>query len=1560
MRLCLTICTFFLLTGIGHAQLNGTYTIGGTAPSYPTINAAVTALNAQGVSGPVIFNIRNGIYAEHVIINQIAGASETNRIIFQSESQDSSLVRWEFNNNILADNYVCRLNGADFITLRHLTLARDLSSSQGCRTIIFENGANNNRVEHCRLIGRLSSTDEYNVIHSPNTIDTDNKIQGGYTNIGLTGLNSTTLEAGTVIEHNQGSGSLYSMKFMYSSRFNIIHNAFVGSMDIEYFNGKSRFINNTVFNGGVDITNHLTSTDSLMVFGNMLSGTTSNALYLLNCPNAYVFHNTLHSALSSSSTSGVFHSKNSNVSYANNIAQTTSNGYAAYFDNSNITADYNIYSSTSNTRLIWRTISYTDLAHWKTMTPYDHHSFRSITNFIGAGTGNLHIFADIEASNNALSLSVGKDLDGDVRSLTPDIGADEFDNPDNEAGVVKLINIPTQICSATIPLVAAVRNYGDVPMTSVTLNWSVDGVVHPVVNWTGSVLPGDSAFVTLSNFFFAPNSTCNFIVSTSMPNGQVDAVPANDSYTNPPVYTMMQGSYTVGGVSPDYPTINSCVSALIQRGVCGPVVFNIRPGIYNEYLDFDGNTMNGLSWTNTVTFQSETLDSTSVEMSYSTSSSGPFFMIDTWRVKHMIFRNMTFARTPSSGWGNYNNLVTFDMANNITFENCVFRSSANLLGRGLEFDRSSNIKVHNCVFKSMYSCIRVGFDAISVDSNVSIQYNQFFNFREKALTAYSIEDSLEIKNNYFTNDTVVLTDAMATHAEAIAATLCDGTVEIMRNRIEGRYGENAMHVSCMNGTPAYKVRIYNNFISVGSGFTSGWQGTTALEMYTNNYIDVQYNTINLYSNSWSQYGPYCIAAVQMNSTPCYNIRFKNNIIQADSLVSAYFLVPATWNTTIFSDFDHNDFYYSGASPAVMASSGNWPGNWNANSVSINPLFHSKRDLHVLNPQLSMGIAVPTAAVPNDIDGDLRNHPTVGADEGNFDPINIGSVQTKVEDDCDSARVFANVFNFCLDTISSFNLAFTVDGVLSTQTANWNGTLYPGDSTGWIQLGAFERISGQVYQISTHTSLPNSVADEWFANDSSRYTFTSNFQNVSIDLGSDLTACNYDTLTLTPQNGPFSNVTWSTLVTGQSIQVTSSGTYTVTGTYSSGCVSSDTIEVEFSIPVPVFLTQSEFTLTASTSLETTAWYFNDTLIQGEADTVLTWSNLGSYYAVLTNSAGCNSYSDTLEVENFRDAGVLDVHFDHTCDSTFITVDVKNFGTQPILSLEFELMVDGTSIPVPNWAGFIASGDTLENSPVVGVPHVFGQLHTVSMSTESPNNAVDSYSPNDQLNSSYQLQQPVFDLGPDTYICKGSLLELYLTDSSSFSDFTWSTGGTNASLTIAADGTYTLEALDNFGCERTDEIEISAAGDIDPTITFTNHTLYSSMNTGNQWYLDGVLINNATGNSFVPTQNGHYTVEYTDQYGCVATSGVYSLTNLGMEENNKLFEIYPNPADEVLYVISNSSEALEYVITDVSGKDVQKGQISSQTHVVLLKDLEAGTYYIRLSNSSVTYRFIKMGA
>ncbi len=89
----LVLLIFVALMNGAIAQLSGPYTIGGAGPSYSTIQAAVTDLQAVGVSGAVVFNIRAGTYNEKILLGgNITGSSAINTITFKAENGDSSSV----------------------------------------------------------------------------------------------------------------------------------------------------------------------------------------------------------------------------------------------------------------------------------------------------------------------------------------------------------------------------------------------------------------------------------------------------------------------------------------------------------------------------------------------------------------------------------------------------------------------------------------------------------------------------------------------------------------------------------------------------------------------------------------------------------------------------------------------------------------------------------------------------------------------------------------------------------------------------------------------------------------------------------------------------------------------------------------------------------------------------------------------------------------------------------------------------------------------------------------------------------------------------------------------------------------------------------------------------------------------------------------------------------------------------------------------------------------------------------------------------------------------------
>lgn len=122
MRSILTII-FWIIVIQGFAQpLSGTYTIGGSSPDYPKMSDAVQALDSLGINGPVTFNIRNGTYTDYIVIDTIAGTSDTSWVIFQSETGDSSaVVIAGYSGSLSMDRVLGFGAGAQYIRIKKLT-----------------------------------------------------------------------------------------------------------------------------------------------------------------------------------------------------------------------------------------------------------------------------------------------------------------------------------------------------------------------------------------------------------------------------------------------------------------------------------------------------------------------------------------------------------------------------------------------------------------------------------------------------------------------------------------------------------------------------------------------------------------------------------------------------------------------------------------------------------------------------------------------------------------------------------------------------------------------------------------------------------------------------------------------------------------------------------------------------------------------------------------------------------------------------------------------------------------------------------------------------------------------------------------------------------------------------------------------------------------------------------------------------------------------------------------------------------------------------------------------
>ena len=228
-------------------------------------------------------------------------------------------------------------------------------------------------------------------------------------------------------------------------------------------------------------------------------------------------------------------------------------------------------------------------------------------------------------------------------AVRPNIMLELSQQPSNDAGIVSIDSV-RGACPGNVDVYATVKNFGINPITTLQIDWKIDGVLQIPFNYSGNLAPADTSQIFLGTSLFVAGIGQTFDVWTSNPNGVTDTTTVNDTLTIAGLMPGLNGTYTIGSVSADFSSFNSAVDALVNNGACGPVEFTVNPGTYLERVII--HEIPNASSINNITFRSVANDSSSVILEWPSSTTPDSnYTLLLYGVKHITFHGITFSRT---------------------------------------------------------------------------------------------------------------------------------------------------------------------------------------------------------------------------------------------------------------------------------------------------------------------------------------------------------------------------------------------------------------------------------------------------------------------------------------------------------------------------------------------------------------------------------------------------------------------------------------------------------------------------------------------------------------------------------------------------------------------------------------------------------------------------------------------------------------------------------------------------------------------------------------------------
>ncbi|MBI5359950.1 MAG: right-handed parallel beta-helix repeat-containing protein [Planctomycetes bacterium] len=410
------------------------------------------------------------------------------------------------------------------------------------------------------------------------------------------------------------------------------------------------------------------------------------------------------------------------------------------------------------------------------------------------------------------------------------------------------------------------------------------------------------------------------------------------------------GTVTVGGTSPDYATVTDAYNSLVTNGINGSVIVNVAPGIYPSLSM--ASQIRGTTVSNTVTFRSADTNPVFID-----AASASNYALEITNSSNVIFENFLFENSLSHGI-----YITGNSWNN-TFTDCIVQN----------VDTNNDDEGASAIYINSPSADTITINGCTIQPDLTSNTTQ-----PPYNTGIYIEDGDDalVKGNTINGNADVWANIFITESDRTDITaniILSGLVGIMVANSDGSstnpvyLTNNSCYLSryCVYITySTYTRAYYNTLFGQPSSI-----GESVILMFDSTYVKLKNNIINNVGG-----GNYLIY-VNAGSTTGFESNY--NDIYSSGTYNLY------WNTTAYSTIT-----------AWRTASGQ-----DLNSINLDPVLvdPANNDFHILelvpsDPSLSLmdtGYSVESATglTNMDFEGTLRTiqpatepRPDIGADE----------------------------------------------------------------------------------------------------------------------------------------------------------------------------------------------------------------------------------------------------------------------------------------------------------------------------------------------------------------------------------------------------------------------------------------------------------------------------------------------------------------------------------------------------------------------------------------------------